>query len=76
MRQNNWWSIFLIFGMFLLWMELGNLLFPPKKVEKGDLVKNEAVSDPSGAKDNQDKGLSKSGQKAGPSPGADRKSVV
>jgi len=70
MRQNNWWSIFLIFGMFLLWMELGNLLFPPKKVEKGDLVKNEAVSDPSGAKDNQDKGLSKSGQKAGPSPGA------
>lgn len=35
MRKNNWWTIFLIFGMFLLWMELGNFFFPPKKQEKG-----------------------------------------
>lgn len=31
MRQNNWWSIFLIFGLFLLWMQTVSILFPPPK---------------------------------------------
>jgi len=44
MRQNNWWTIFLIFGLFLLWMQITNVLVPQQKPL--DKEKAEGVAKP------------------------------